>query len=162
MNISEKQYLRERDRGCPIFTNNYPWSGGFYFLAVENFLTLSESESESESESQSQRLPRSSLPAADLTAEMETMAQRRGTMDDSFHLPNFPHMAWVGPSALPTIVMMPSLRARLECICSHRLYCTLVSQRVPHPSVISQGRCLTSIGWNVVVDDIPLRVVPER
>ena len=69
-----------------------------------------------QSQSQSQRLPRSSLPAADLTAEMETMAQRRGSMDDSFHLPNFPHMAWVDPSALPAIVIMPSLRARFECI----------------------------------------------
>ena len=37
----------------------------------------------------------SSLPAADLTADMETMAQRRVSLDDSFHLPNFPHMAWV-------------------------------------------------------------------
>ena len=37
------------------------------------------------------------------TAEMETMAQRRGSMDDSFHLPNFPHMAWIDPSALPAI-----------------------------------------------------------
>ena len=41
-------------------------------------------------QSQSQRLPRSSLPAADLTAGMEIMAQRRGSMDDSFHLPDFP------------------------------------------------------------------------
>ena len=32
---------------------------------------------------------RSSLPAADLTAEMETMAQRCTLMDNSFHLPNF-------------------------------------------------------------------------
>ena len=32
---------------------------------------------QSQSQSQSQRLLRSSLPAADLTAEMETMAQRR-------------------------------------------------------------------------------------
>ena len=32
--------------------------------------------------SQSQRLLRSSLPAADLTAEMETLAQRCGSMDD--------------------------------------------------------------------------------
>ena len=46
-------------------------------------------------------IPRSSLPAANLMAVMETMAQRRGSMDDSFHLPNFPHMAWVDPSALP-------------------------------------------------------------
>ena len=73
---------------------------------------------ESQSQSQSQRLPRSSLPAADLTAEMETMAQRHVSMDDSFHLPNFPHMAWVDPSALPAIVIMPSLRARFECITS--------------------------------------------
>ena len=106
-----------------------------------------------ESQSQSQRLPRSSPPAADLTAERETMAQRRGSMDDSFHLPNFPHMARVGPSALPTIVMMPSLRADLECILSHRLYCTLVSQRVPHPSKLNFD------GRKVVVDDIPLRAV---
>ena len=28
------------------------------------------------------------------SAEMETVAQRRASMDDSFHLPNFPHMAW--------------------------------------------------------------------
>ena len=34
-------------------------------------------------------------------AVMETMAQRRNSMDDSIHLPNFPHMAWVNPSALP-------------------------------------------------------------
>ena len=47
---------------------------------------------------------------------MKTMAQRRVSMDDSFHLPNFPHMAWVDPSALPAIVSRPSLRARLECI----------------------------------------------
>ena len=44
-----------------------------------------------------------------LKAEMDTMAQRCGSMDDSFHLPNFPHMAWVGMSALSTIVIMPSL-----------------------------------------------------
>ena len=69
--------------------------------------------SESGSESGSVR---SILLAADLTAEMETMAQRHVSMDDSFHLPNFPHMAWVDPSALPTIVIMPSLRARFECI----------------------------------------------
>ena len=61
-----------------------------------------------ESQSQSQRLLRSSLPAADLTAEMETMAQSRGSMDYSFHLPIFPDMAWLAPSALP----VPSLRAR--------------------------------------------------
>ena len=41
-----------------------------------------------------QRLPRSSLLAADLTAEMETMAQR-DSMDNSFHLPILSHMAWV-------------------------------------------------------------------
>ena len=70
------------------------------------------------------------------SAEMETVAQRRASMDDSFHLPNFPHMAWVDPSALPTIVIVPSLRARLECISLHR-YGTLVSQRVPHPHSIS-------------------------
>ena len=33
------------------------------------------------SQSQSQRHPRSSLPAAKLTADMETMAQFRGSMD---------------------------------------------------------------------------------
>ena len=55
------------------------------------------------------RILKSSLAAADLTAEMLTLAQRRASMDDSFHLPNFPHMAWVGPLALPTIVIMPSL-----------------------------------------------------
>ena len=26
--------------------------------------------------------------------EMETMAQRRGSMDDSFNLSSFPHMGW--------------------------------------------------------------------
>ena len=67
------------------------------------------------SQSQSKRFPRTSLPAANLMAEMETMAPRRGSMDDSFHLPNFPRMAWVDPSALPAIVTMPSLRARFEC-----------------------------------------------
>ena len=61
------------------------------------------------------------LPAADLAAEMETMARRRGSMDDSFHQPNFSHMAWVDLSALPTIVIMPSLRARFECILTHLL-----------------------------------------
>ena len=30
------------------------------------------------------------------------MAQFRGLMDDSFHLPNVPHMACAGPSVLPT------------------------------------------------------------
>ena len=75
---------------------------------------------------------------------METNAHHRASMDDLFHLPNFPHMVWVDPSALPTIVMMPSLRARLECILLHRLFNdTLVSQLVPHPHTISQGRCLT-------------------
>ena len=44
---------------------------------------------------------------------METMAQRRDLMDDLFHLPNFPHMAWVNPSALPndssyTLTMSPT------------------------------------------------------
>ena len=43
----------------------------------------------------SQRLLMSSLQAADLTAEIEIMAQRLGSMDDSFHLPNLPQMAWV-------------------------------------------------------------------
>ena len=38
-------------------------------------------------QSQSQRLLRSSLLAADLTAEMETMAQRHVSMYDLFHLP---------------------------------------------------------------------------
>ena len=51
-------------------------------------------------QSQNQRLARSSLPTANLTAEMET-------------------------------VLLPSLRTRLKCILSHRLYCTLVSQRGP-------------------------------
>ena len=60
-------------------------------------------------QSQTQRLPRRSLPAEDLTTEIE-MAQRRGSMDDSFHLPNSHHMAWVGPSAMASIVMMPSHR----------------------------------------------------
>ena len=55
----------------------------------------------------SQRLLKSSLPAADLTAEMEAMAQRHVSMDDSFHLPNFPHMAYVDPSALPALAIMP-------------------------------------------------------
>ena len=87
---------------------------GQYNLCWTNCLSLCKAKSQSQS--QSQRLPRSSLPAADLTAEMETMAQRRSSMDDSFHLPNFPHMAWVDPSALPAIVIMPSLRARFECI----------------------------------------------
>ena len=67
-----------------------------------------------QSQSQSQRSPRSSLPAADLAAEMETMAQRHDSMNDSFHLPNSPHMAWVGPSALPTMVMMPSHKAQQQ------------------------------------------------
>merc|ERR1719370_1736293 len=70
------------------------------------------------------------------SAEMETVAQRRASMDDSFDLPNFPHMAWVDPSALPTIVIVPSLRARLECISFHH-YGTLVPQRVPHPHSVS-------------------------
>ena len=96
-------------------------------------------------ESESPPFEEQSTGRADLTAEMETMAQRRSSMDDSFHLPNFPHMARASSSALPTIVMMPSLKAQLEFILSHRLYnCTLVSQRVPNQSVISQGRCLTS------------------
>ena len=34
-------------------------------------------------------------------AVMETMAQRRDLIDESFHLPNFPQIAWVNPSALP-------------------------------------------------------------
>ena len=38
-------------------------------------------------QSQSQRIPRSRLWAADLTAGIETMAQHRGSMD-SFHLPS--------------------------------------------------------------------------
>ena len=29
------------------------------------------------------------------------VTQRHASIDDSFHLPNFPHMAWVNPSALP-------------------------------------------------------------
>ena len=33
--------------------------------------------------------------AADLTAEMETMAQRHVSMEDSFYQPNFPNMAWI-------------------------------------------------------------------
>ena len=58
-------------------------------------------------QSQSQRLPRSSLWAVDLTAELEAMAQHCGSIDDSIHLPNFSYMTWVGPSGMPTIVMMP-------------------------------------------------------
>ena len=68
--------------------------------------------------SQTQRLPRSSLLAAELTADMETMAPTIGSMDDSFYLPNFPHMAWVDPSELLAIVT-PSLRARIECNLGH-------------------------------------------
>ena len=41
-----------------------------------------------------------SLPAADLTAGMEIMAERCGSMDDSFHFSSFPHMAWFGTSTL--------------------------------------------------------------
>ena len=67
---------------------------------------------------------------------MEAMAQRRGSMDDSFHLPNFPHMAWVDPSALPTIVIMPSLRARDECIVA--LFITLNSPSRSPIHIVSQ------------------------
>ena len=42
-----------------------------------------------------------STGAANSMAVMGTMAQRHASIDDSFHLPNFPHMAWVNPSALP-------------------------------------------------------------
>ena len=59
---------------------------------------------------------RRSQSQSHLTAEMETLAQCHGSRDDSFHLPNFPHMAWVDLSALPAIVIMPSLRARFERI----------------------------------------------
>ena len=41
-------------------------------------------------------------------ADMEAMAKLRGSMDDSFHLPDFPHMAWVNLSALPAIAIMPA------------------------------------------------------
>ena len=44
---------------------------------------------------QRQRLPRSLLPATELTAEIVTMAQRYSSMDDSFHLPNFPHNIFI-------------------------------------------------------------------
>ena len=69
--------------------------------------------------SQSLRLPK--VQCTDPTAEIETKAQRRDSMDDSFHLPNFPHShinIWVGLSALPTIVKIPT---RLDCIWSHHL-----------------------------------------
>ena len=64
---------------------------------------------------------RRSQSQSHLTAEMETLAQCRGSRDDSFHLPNFPHMAWVDLSALPTIIIMPSLRARFEWIVASSL-----------------------------------------
>ena len=100
---------------------------------------LSQSQSQSHSDEQSA----GSRPKS---AEMETMAQHRASMDDSFHLPNFPHMAWVDPSALPTIVIMPSLRARLECIFYRIAFNdTQISQRVPHPHTIPGGRCLTYV-----------------
>ena len=67
---------------------------------------------------------------------MEAMAQHRGSMDDSFHLPNFPHMAWVNPSALPTIVIMPSLRARDECIIAS--FITLFSPSRSPIHIVSQ------------------------
>ena len=54
----------------------------------------------SESQSQSQSHFEDGLPAAKLMVAMETTAQRR-SMDGSFNLPSFPHMAWVNPSALP-------------------------------------------------------------
>ena len=68
---------------------------------------------------------------------METMAQRCGSIDVSFHLPNFPHMAWDGLLALPSIVIMPSLWARLECILSHCIYCTLVINKLGQKSIYS-------------------------
>ena len=46
-------------------------------------------------------IQRRSLPAANLMALMETLALCCVSMDDSFHLPNFPHMALVNPLALP-------------------------------------------------------------
>ena len=71
-------------------------------------------------------------------AEMETMAPRRGLMDDSSHLPNFPHMAWVDPLALPTIVIIPSLRARPECIFIALPLMTLKSPSASPIQILSQ------------------------
>ena len=78
---------------------------------------------------------RSSLPADDLTAEMETIAQRRGSMDDSLHQPNLPHMAWVDQSALPAMGIMPLLRARFECITSSLI--TLFSPSASRIRIVS-------------------------
>ena len=44
---------------------------------------------------------RGSLLVANLMGVIESMAQRRDSMDDSFQLVNFPLIAWVNPSALP-------------------------------------------------------------
>ena len=57
-------------------------------------VSMQESDGTSNSEEQS-------TGAANSMAVMRTMAQRHASIDDSFHLPNFPHMAWVNPSALP-------------------------------------------------------------
>ena len=105
-NKSEKDFIRYILRKLPTLSG-----------VLDQHDTFS---SESESESQNQRLPWSSVPTADITAEKETMAQRRGSINDSFHLPNFPHMAWVDPSALPTIVIVPSLRELDSSVFSHR------------------------------------------
>ena len=159
---------------------------------IFKILLLSESLLESESEL---ILPRSSPPAADLTAEMETLAQHRGLMDDSFHLPNFDPSAlsaiveilscrqrthdermillfqkYVSYSSdctlmhlhvrrafvacsLSSLVTMPSLRARFECI--YRI--VLISLSSPSASPIHivshMGQCLTYVdvmccGWH--------------
>ena len=81
------------------------------------------------------RLLRSSLPAADLTAEMETMAQGQVSMDDSFHRHNFPHMVWVDPSALPAIVIMPSLYyvSIVYCVSNTSSLITLSSSPSAYP-----------------------------
>ena len=62
------------------------------------------------------------------------MAQRRGSMDDSFHLPNFPHMAWVDPISSPSAA----------------------------PSIAYLTRAmLNSNGWDVLIDDISLHSGPD-
>ena len=83
-------------------------------VMILRFVLTSLPESKLESES----VPSQELSTRSRYAKMETMAQHRGSMDGSFHQPNFPHMAWVDPSALPAIVILPSLRARFECITS--------------------------------------------
>ena len=66
------------------------------------------------------------------------------------------HMTWVGPLALPTIVIMPSQWARLKCLFITLYLLHSCLQAHPPSANYLMRTMLNYSGWNVVIDGIPL------